>query len=117
MISIEAIVRPERVSYVTHALEEAGCQGFYYVNVTGQGQQRGVEVFVGRGGQMARRSAVPKTLIRTVVPDDMKDAVIAAIIKSARGEGAGEIGDGKIFVTPVLDAVRVRTGEQGDAAI
>ncbi len=117
MISIEAIVRPERVSHVAQALEEAGCRGFYYVNVTGQGQQRGIEVFVGRGGQMARRSSVPKTLIRTVVPDNMKDAVIAAIISSARSEGAGEIGDGKIFVTPVLDAVRVRTGEQGDVAI
>lgn len=117
MISIEAIVRPERVSYVAHALEEVGCRGFYYVNVTGQGQQRGVEVFVGRGGQMARRSAVPKTLIRTVVSDDMKDTVIAAIIEAARSEGEGEIGDGKIFVSPVLDAVRVRTGEKGEIAI
>ena len=66
---------------------------------------------------MARRSAVPKTLIRTVIADDMKDAVIAAIIESARSEGQGEIGDGKIFVTPVLDAVRVRTGEKGNAAV
>lgn len=66
---------------------------------------------------MARRSAVPKTLIRTVVDDAMKDAVIAAIIESARSAGLGEIGDGKIFVTPVLDAVRVRTGEKGSAAI
>ena len=79
MISIEAIVRPERVNHVAQALEEAGCTGFYYVNVTGQGQQRGVEVFVGRGGQLARRSAVPKTLIRAVVKDDMKDAVIKAM--------------------------------------
>lgn len=117
MISIEAIVRPERVNHVAQALQEAGCRGFYYVNVTGQGQQHGVEVFVGRGGQMARRSAVPKTLIRTVVADNMKDIVIAAIIKSARSEGDGQIGDGKIFVTPVLDAVRVRTSEQGDDAI
>ena len=117
MISIEAIVRPERVNEVAHALEEAGCHGFYYVNVTGQGQQRGVEVFVGRGGQMARRSAVPKTLIRTVVADNMKDKVIAAIISAARGDGAGEIGDGKIFVSSVLDTVRVRTGETGEAAI
>ncbi|MCX6021758.1 MAG: P-II family nitrogen regulator [Chloroflexi bacterium] len=117
MISIEAIVRPERVPDVTQAMEHAGCQGFYYVNVTGEGRQRGVEVFVGRGGQMARRHSVPKTLIRTVVPDEMKDAVIAAIIEAARGAGEGEIGDGKIFVTQVLDAVRVRTGERGEAAI
>jgi len=95
VISIEAIVRPERVNHVAQALEEAGCTGFYYVNVTGQGRQRGVEVFVGRGGQLARRSAVPKTLIRAVVKDDMKDAVIKAIIDAARSDGAGEIGDGK----------------------
>lgn len=117
MISIEAIVRPERVSHVAQAMEDAGCRGFYYVNVTGQGQQRGVEVFVGRGGQMARRSAVPKTLIRAVIHDSQKDSVIAAIVAAARSEGDGEIGDGKIIVSPVLDAVRVRTGETGDAAI
>ena len=117
MISIEAIVRPERVNMVAQALEAAGCRGFYYVNVTGQGQQRGVEVFVGRSGQMESRSSVPKTLIRTVVSDDMKDAVVAAIVGAARSEGDGEIGDGKIFISPVLDAVRVRSGETGDAAV
>ena len=117
MISIEAIVRPERVSAVTEALEEAGCQGFYYYNITGQGRQRGVEVFVGRGGQMQTRSSVPKTLIRTVVADGMKDAVVNAILAAARGPGEGDIGDGKIFVTAVADAVRVRTGEHGDEAV
>src|SRR5688572_19374500 len=117
MISIEALVRPERIPAITQALEEAGCRGFYYANVTGEGQQRGVEVFVGRGGQMARRNSVPKTLIRTVVHDGLKDAVIAAIIESARTPGEAQIGDGKIFVTPVLDAIRVRTGERGEAAI
>ena len=117
MISIEAIVRPERVHVVAQALEAAGCRGFYYVNVTGQGQQRGVEVFVGRSGQMESRSSVPKTLIRTVVTDDMKDAVITAIIEADRSEGDGEIGDGKIFVSPVIDAVRVRSGEVGEAAV
>ena len=50
MIKIEAIVRPERVSSVTEALEQAGCGGFYYQNVTGQGQQGGVKIFTGRGG-------------------------------------------------------------------
>ena len=63
MISIEAVIRPERVGSVTAALEAVGCQGFYYYNVTGQGRQRGVEVFVGRGGSMASRSSVPKTLV------------------------------------------------------
>jgi len=117
MISIEAIVRPERVSQVTAALVEAGCPGFYYYNITGQGRQNGVEVFVGRGGQMATRSTVPKTLIRTVVNDDQKDSIVAAIIAAAKGSGEGAIGDGKIFVSQVEDAVRVRTGDQGPAAI
>ena len=117
MISIEAIVRPERVSQVTAALVDAGCPGFYYYNITGQGRQRGVEVFVGRGGTMTSRASVPKTLIRTVVTDSLKDAVITAIVESARSPGDGEIGDGKIFVSTVEDAVRVRTSEHGDAAI
>jgi nitrogen regulatory protein PII len=117
MISIEAIVRPERVSQVTAALVEAGCPGFYYYNITGQGRQHGVEVFVGRGGQMATRSTVPKTLIRTVVNDDQKDSIVAAIVASAKGPGEGDIGDGKIFVSQVEDTVRVRTGEHGAAAI
>jgi nitrogen regulatory protein P-II 1 len=117
MLSIEAIVRPERVSHVTAALEEAGSPGFYYYNITGQGRQRGVEVFVGRGGQMATRSTVPKTLIRTVIPDEMKDKIIDAIVEAARGPGEGEIGDGKIFVTAIDDAIRVRTQEHGADAI
>ncbi len=117
MISIEAIVRPERVSQVTAALEDAGCPGFYYYNITGEGRQRGVEVFVGRGGQMATRHTVPKTLIRTVVTDDLKDAIIEAIVGAAKGPGEGAIGDGKIFISQVDDAVRVRTSEHGAEAI
>ena len=117
MISIEAIVRPERIGQVCEAMSQAGCKGFYYTNVTGQGQQGGVEVFVGRSGQMAHRSSVPKTLIRTIVADEMKDAVIAAIVEAAHGVGDGEIGDGKIFVSPVSDAIRVRTNERGSDAI
>ena len=117
MISIEAIVRPERVSHVCEAMAEAGCKGFYYTNVTGQGQQGGVEVFVGRGGQMAHRSSVPKTLIRTVIADEMKDAVVAAIVEAAHGAGDGDIGDGKIFVSSISDAIRVRTNERGNDAI
>ena len=114
MISIEAIVRPERIHQVTKALQNAGCQGFYYCNVTGEGRQRGVEVFVGRGGAMASRSSVPKTIVRTVVTDEMKEDVIAAIVDAA---WTGNIGDGKIFVSPVSEAVRIRTGERGEPAL
>ena len=117
MISIEAVIRPERIHYVTEAMKDAGCQGFYYVNVTGEGRQQGVEVFVGRGGAVAQHHAVPKTLIRSIIHEDQKEAVIAAIIEAARTPGDGEIGDGKIFISPVSDVVRVRTGERGEEAV
>jgi len=116
MIKIEAIVRPERINSVTAALENAGCGGFHYQNLTGQGQQGGVEVFTGRGGRMAK-AAVPKTLLVTVVPEGMKEAVIEAIVDSARSPGEGQIGDGKIMISQVEDVVRVRTGERGETAI
>ena len=114
MIKIEAIFRPERVNAVSTALEESGISGFHYQNVTGQGQQKGIEVVTSRGGQTATRSAVAKTLLVTVVEDDKKDAVVEAIVSATR---SGEIGDGKIFVSPVQDVIRVRTGETGDSAI
>ncbi len=117
MISIEAVVRPERVNQVTAALEAAGCQGFYYYNVTGQGRQRGVEVFVGRSGQMASRSSVPKTVVCTVVTDEMREQVVEAIIEAARSPGGQEIGDGKIFIRQVADVIRVSSGERGEPAL
>ena len=116
MLKIEAIVRPERIHAVTDALEEAGCGGFHYLNVTGQGKQRGVEVFTGRGGHMVR-AAGSKTLVVTVVPDSLKDAVVNAIIEAARSPDGGRIGDGKIIVSPVADVIRVRTGEHGETAL
>ena len=114
MIKIEAIFRPERVNAVSKALEESGVSGFHYQNVTGQGQQQGVEVVTSRGGQTTTRAAVAKTLLVTVVDDDKKDAVVEAIVSATR---SGEIGDGKIFVSPVQDVIRVRTGETGEQAI
>ncbi|MFH1560253.1 MAG: P-II family nitrogen regulator, partial [Chloroflexota bacterium] len=91
--------------------------GFHYTNVTGQGRQGGVEVFVGRGGQMTTRSAVPKTVITTVIPDELLESVIDAILEAARSPGEGNIGDGKIFVSPVSEVVRVSSGERGEIAI
>ncbi len=114
MLKIEAIFRPERVSAVTEALVEAGVTGFHYQNVTGQGQQKGVEVVTGRGGQATTRAASSKTLLVTVIDNSKKDTVVDAIVSAAR---SGEIGDGKIFVSEVSDTIRVRTGESGDAAI
>ena len=117
MLKVEAIIRPERINQVTSALEGAGCTGFHYVNVTGQGRQRGVEVFVGRSGQTVTRSAVPKTIVTTVIPDDLLETVIEAIIGAARSPGGGYMGDGKIFVSAVSEVIRVSTGERGEVAI
>jgi nitrogen regulatory protein P-II 1 len=114
MLKIEAIFRPERVNTVIAALLEVGVTGLHYQNVTGQGQQQGVEVVTARGGQSASRSAVPKTLLVTVIPDNKKEVVVDAIVSSTR---TGEIGDGKIFITTVEEVIRVRTGERGEQAI
>ncbi len=117
MIKIEAIVRPERTGDVVEALDAAGCGGYNYVNVTGRGNQQGIEVFTGRGASTTRRTALPKVLITTVVSDEKKDEVVNAIVQAARSEDEGNIGDGKIFISPVTEVVRVRTGERDGAAL
>ena len=114
MLKIEAIFRPERVNAVSSALLEVGVTGFHYQNVTGQGQQAGVEVVTGRGGHTTTRSAVSKTLLVSVVADDKKDEVVEAIVSATR---SGEIGDGKIFVSSLDQVVRIRTGELDEDAI
>lgn len=117
MIKIEAIIRPERINIVLDALTEAGCRGFNVQNVNGRGQQQGVEVFTGRGAATVTRTSLPKVLITTVVPDADKETIVQAIVDSARSSEEGAIGDGKIFVSPVTEVVRVRTGERNDAAL
>ena len=113
MNKVEAIVRPERLEIVKEALSEAGFVGLNIVNVTGRGVQKGI-VHAGRGGEEYRVDMLPKSKIELVVSDADTEKVIATILQSAR---TGAIGDGKIFVSPVSDAIRVRTGERGDAAI
>ena len=114
MLKIEAIFRPERVNTVTTALLDVGVTGFHYQNVTGQGQQQGIEVVTARGGRATTRSSVAKTLLVTIIPDNKKDVVVEAIVSSTR---SGEIGDGKIFISTVEEVIRVRTGERGEEAI
>jgi nitrogen regulatory protein PII len=116
MQKIEIIVRPERIGSVTAALDEAGCTGYHYTNVTGRGRQGGVEVSTGRGGQTTMKSAVPKTVVTTVVADELLEKVIEGVLLAARSLGGGTIGDGKIFISPVSDAIRVSDGERGSGA-
>src|SRR3990172_4439057 len=110
MNKVEAIVRPERLEVVKDALAAAGFVGLNIVNVTGRGTQKGI-VHTGRGGEEYRVDMLPKSKIELVVKDADTDQVIDIICKTAR---TGSIGDGKIFVIPVSDAIRVRTGERGD---
>ena len=113
MNKVEAIIRPERLEAVKEALSEAGFVGLNIVNVTGRGVQKGI-VHAGRGGEEYRVDMLPKAKIELVIKDGDTDRVIDLILQAAR---TGAIGDGKIFISPVADAVRVRTGERGDAAL
>jgi nitrogen regulatory protein P-II 1 len=113
MNKIEAIVRPERMEAVKEALAAAGFIGMNIVNVTGRGVQRGI-VHAGRGGEEYRVDMLPKSKIELVVKDDETEKAVSTIIEAAQ---TGAIGDGKIFVMPVADAIRVRTGERGEAAL
>ncbi len=113
MQKIEAIIRPEKLDDVKNALAEAGFLGMNIVHVTGRGVQKGI-VHVGRGGETYQVDMLPKVKIEVVVRDADADKAVDIICGSAR---TGHIGDGKIFLTPVSDAIRVRTGERGEAAV
>src|SRR5215211_5591234 len=113
MNKIEAIVRPERLDAVKEALAGAGFVGLNIVAVTGRGVQKGI-VHAGRGGEEYRVDMLPKSKIELVVKDADTEKVVSVIVEASR---TGAIGDGKIFIIPVADAIRVRTGERGDAAI
>jgi nitrogen regulatory protein P-II 1 len=113
MNKIEAIIRPERLEAVKEALAAAGFIGLNIVNVTGRGVQKGI-VHAGRGGEEYRVDMLPKSKVELVVSDAETDKAVEVIIQYAR---TGTIGDGKIFVSPVGQAIRVRTGERGDAAL
>lgn len=117
MIKIEAVVRPERVNLVVEALLAAGVGGYHISNVSGKGTQQGVEVFTGRGAATTTRAALPKTIITTVIKADLQDAVVEAIVNASRSGDEGQIGDGKIFISPVSEVIRVRTGEKDEAAL
>jgi nitrogen regulatory protein P-II 1 len=112
LVKIEAIVRPDRLDEVKSALDELGVTGLTIIEVRGSGKQRGY-VHHYRGAEYTV-NLLDKVKIETVIPDSQVDDVIQAITTAAR---TGEVGDGKIFVFPVADAVRVRTGERGEDAV
>jgi nitrogen regulatory protein P-II 1 len=112
VVKIEAIIRPERLEDVKAALDEIGITGLTVIEVRGSGKQRGY-VHRYRGAEY-RVNLLEKVRVETVVADGELDRAVEAIVTAAR---TGEVGDGKIFLFPVMDAVRVRTGERGEAAI
>ena len=112
MKRIEAIIRPEKLDAVRSALEKAGCGGLMISEIEGHGKQKGV-VQQWRG-EKYRVEILPKLKIEIVVKDADVERVTKAIIDNVK---TGEIGDGKIFISNIENAIRIRTGEKGESAI
>jgi nitrogen regulatory protein P-II 1 len=110
---VEAIIRPEKLDSVKEALASAGFVGLNVVHVTGRGVQKGLVGGV-RGVGSYAVDMLPKVKLEIVVSNANTQKAVDTIIAAAR---TGNIGDGKIFISPVANAIRVRTGEQGDSAL
>jgi len=112
MTKIEAIIQPSRLDSVKDALREAGISGMTVSEVRGHGRQKGhTEVY--RGSEYTV-DLLPKIKIEMVVPDNLKDSAIQAILRTAK---TGKIGDGKIFLSRVDEAIRIRNEERGETAL
>lgn len=112
MKKIEAVIRVEKLEEVTDSLEALGYPGMMISHIEGHGRQKGlVEQFRGREYKV---SFLPKIKIDIVTRDNDVEKIISAISKIAK---TGEIGDGKIFISPVENVLRIRTGEKGEIAI
>ncbi|MCP4003021.1 MAG: P-II family nitrogen regulator [bacterium] len=112
MQKVEAIIKPFKLDEVKDALNSIGIQGITVSEVKGFGRQKGhTELY--RGAEYVV-DFLPKIKIEIVVPDDLSPKVVEAIQSASN---TGRIGDGKIFVLPVLEAVRIRTGDRGEDAI
>jgi nitrogen regulatory protein P-II 1 len=112
MLKIEAIIQPAKLDTVKEALIEAGIEGITILEARGHGRQKGhTEFYRGREYTI---DLVPKVKLEIIVSDTLKDKVIQAILGAAR---TGHIGDGKIFISSVDEAIRIRNDERGEAAI
>ncbi len=112
MKKIEAIIKPFKLDEVKEALQDVGVQGLSVVEVKGFGRQKGhTELY--RGAEYVV-DFLPKVKIEVVLPDEQVERAIDAIVQSAN---TGKIGDGKIFVSPIELAIRIRTRESGDDAL
>ena len=112
MKKIEAIIKPFKLDDVKEALQDVGVQGLSVIAVKGFGRQKGhTELY--RGAEYVV-DFLPKVKIEVVLPDDQLESAIEAITTAAKTD---KIGDGKIFISPVEQAIRIRTGEEGDEAL
>ena len=112
MKKIEAIIKPFKLDEVKEALQEVGIQGLSVIEVKGFGRQKGhTELY--RGAEYVV-DFLPKVKIEVVLPDDQVESAIEAIVTAAKTE---KIGDGKIFVSTIEQAIRIRTGESGEDAL
>jgi nitrogen regulatory protein P-II 1 len=112
MKKIEAVIKPFKLDEVKEALQELGVQGMTVIEAKGYGRQKGqTELY--RGAEYVV-DFLPKIKIEVVISDDQLDRAIEAIASAAR---TGKIGDGKVFVSEILDVMRIRTGETGPEAV
>lgn len=112
MKKVEAIIKPFKLDDVKEALQDVGVQGLSVTEIKGFGRQKGhTELY--RGAEYVV-DFLPKVKVEMVLPDEQVDAAVEAIVNAARTE---KIGDGKIFVSPVEQSIRIRTGETGDDAL
>lgn len=112
MKKIEAIIKPFKLDEVKESLNSIGIQGMTITEVKGFGRQKGyIEVYRGREYEVR---FLPKVKIEIIIPDALVDQAINTIIEKAK---TGNVGDGKIFIYSVEDAIRIRTGERGEEAI
>ncbi|MGB7985984.1 MAG: P-II family nitrogen regulator [Terracidiphilus sp.] len=112
MLKIEAIIQPAKLDIVKEALIEAGIEGITILEARGHGRQKGhTEFYRGREYTV---DLLPKVKLEIILTDDLKDKVIQAILGAAR---TGHIGDGKIFISRVEEAIRIRNDERGESAI
>ena len=112
MKKIEAIIKPFKLDEVKEALQEIGVQGLSVIEVKGFGRQKGhTELY--RGAEYVV-DFLPKVKVEVVLSDDQVEGAVEAIINAAKTD---KIGDGKIFISPVEEAIRIRTGESGEDAL
>jgi nitrogen regulatory protein PII len=112
MVKIEAIIRPQRLDEVKSALDEIGVTGMTVIEVKGAGKQKGYTQHY-RGAEYTV-NLIQKLKLEIVAADAEVESIVQAIISAAR---TGEIGDGKIFLSPITDAIRIRTDERGAEAV